>query len=145
MGSRRSQLRLWGRCTLLALLLGAGAVSGAPVLAQQGPLPSFTLQLESPPNSSSRALTLEPQGGADNSSRCLGDERLGEGLRARGFADIDIRGSLGAQRVAVQGRYEGWIYRMSVDRCSGDVSAIERVRRATGGDFGLHFQYDRGR
>lgn len=135
----------------LALAVMAG-LAAAPASAQPDALTSFSLKVGhaeergvsqgtgTPGDQGSAARASE----AGTSGPCLVDSGIRDGLGDYGFGDVEFRRSLGPNRVEVHAVLGSWIYGMQVDRCTGSVDRVERIRRAMGGGFGLHFEYGGG-
>jgi hypothetical protein len=139
-----SALRKSGRAALVALALGAVSIgttsfTAAPAMAQ-----------------SSFSFSFGIQGGGDNFSfgvgkrgeryhrSCLTNKEIYRGLRHEGFSDIHFLSRRG-NRVIVSAEDRRWEYRLSVHRCSGKVSILDRDRKARRdrhhSGFGLHFRF----
>lgn len=132
-------LRRTGRAAAVALALGAATVAAvpAPAMAQAGP--SFSFQI----GGNDGNLTF--RFGDDRRERvrhCLTNTEIRRGLRAHGFRNIDIVRLRSNNRVEVIASYGSRWYLMTVNRCTGRVQIIERLRRGfPGGGFGLHFEF----
>ncbi len=132
-----------GRAAVIALALGSASLTAAPALAQSGPAFNFQLDL----GNGSVEFGTQERGGfyeGDDFRRCLSDRQIRRGLRAHGFDNVDIRRDIGRNRVEARGTYGRWLYSMRVNRCSGRVDRVERLRpafRGNGGGFGLHFDF----
>lgn len=137
MTSLLTSFKTTGRAALVALTLGATALTATPpVQAQSGPSFSFRLELD---GGSFRF-------GIDDHERrrfCLTDRQIRRGLRAHGFTQVRFVAELGRNRVEVRARFGRWVYRMRVNRCTGRVDRVQRIRRINrgGGGFGLHFDF----
>lgn len=138
-----STLRKSGRAALVALALGAVSLGGA----------SFTA---TPAMAQSLSFEFGIRGGGDNFSfgigkrgerfrrDCLTNNEIRRGLRREGFDDIrflDRRGT----RVTLRAEDRRFVYKLSVNRCTGAVRILDRDRkhrrynRSPG--FGLHFRF----
>lgn len=135
-----SRLKKSGRVAVVALALGAASVAAlpAPAMAQSS---SFSLQL----GGGDGSLTF--RFGDDRYDRervriCLTNAQIRRGLRAHGYRNIDIVRELRRNRVEVVASYGRSWYRLQVDRCTGKVRVIERLRRGfPSGGFGLQFNF----
>lgn len=133
-----STLRKSGRAAVVALVLGAAAVTAmpAPAMAQSGPSFSFQLGIGGGGGGS-----LRFDSGDVDLDFCLSNGQIRRGLRDYGFRNIDIVRA-NRNRVVVIARYGRAWYRLQVNRCTGDVRIIERLRRGfPGGGFGLQFNF----
>lgn len=72
---------------------------------------------------------------------CLADRDIRGGLNRHGWSDVRLRRDFGGGRVEVLARNQGWIYSMRLDRCSGEVDGIERLRPVLGEGFGFQFDF----
>jgi hypothetical protein len=125
-----------GRAAMVALTLGATAFTAMPAMAQSGN-PSFNFE-------------FGIQGGGDNFSyglergkkfqrECLSTSEIRRALQRRGWDDVRFVDRRGI-RVKVVAEWGRWTYAMDINRCTGRVSNIERLRRPY---FpGFHFQFN---
>lgn len=136
-----STLRKSSRAAVVALALGAATVTAmpAPALAQAGPSFSFQLGIGGDGGS------FRFRGGDDHDDNrvvCLTNDEIRRGLRRNGFRNIDIVGARSRNRVEVVASYGNRRYLLTVNRCTGQVRIIERLRRSLpGGGFGLQFNF----
>ena len=135
------------RAGVLALALGTASLSAMPVQAQE---PSVNFQLDLGNGAGTQQFGTEARRGGgggrhDNFRGCLNDRQIVRGLSSYGFRNVDIRRNLGRDRVEVRGSYGRWTYSMRVDRCSGRVDRVERLRPSFpgGGGFGLQFNFSK--
>lgn len=132
-----------GRAAVVALVLGATALTAAPAMAQSG-APSFNFQLDL--GNGGGGMTMQaPQGRVAVPERdwdryCLTDRQIRRGLANYGFRDARVTREFGRNRVEVIARYGRDFYSMRVNRCTGEVTRVERMRRP-GGGFGLQFNF----
>ncbi len=126
-----------GRAAIVALTLGAAAVTAMPVqAASSSSNPSFNFQ-------------FGIQGGGDNFSyrfdngrkhkrECLTNSEVRRGLSRLGWDDIRFVQSKGV-RVKVVAEWHNKTYAMNINKCTGRVTDIERIR----GSYrpGFHFQF----
>lgn len=141
-----SNFKSSGRAAVLALALGAMGLASMPAMAQSvPPAPSFSFEFGIHGGGHGHSYGIDRRG--DRFRRdCLTNNEIRRGLRRNGFEDIRFVDRRGV-RVTVVAEYGRWDYRMSVDRCTGKVSDIRRVRshfrdfdRRDSG-FGLHFRF----
>lgn len=155
MSTTVSKLRIAGRAALLTLVLGAStAMATMPAQAQAEPRFNFQLGVgPNGPNGFSFGIgTDNRRPGGPNWERpgrwCMNDRDVRRAVQDYGFRDAEIRRNLGRYRVEVVARWNrggGW-YTMRVDRCTGEVDRVERIRRGPGRGpggpgFGLQFNF----
>ena len=134
--------------SLVALLaIGGGLAGTSPALAQYGePAFDFSLDLgiQGEPRADFRVERDEPSFRRgrhhDFADRCLSDRQLIVGLRHYGFSRVEVLNS-NRRRAEAIGRYDRADYLMSVNKCSGRVEIVERLRRPHRSGFGLHLGY----
>lgn len=140
-----STLKKSGRAAVIALALSAATVSAVPTPAMaQSPSFSFSIELGGRGD-------LRLRGGDRDRRFCLNNSQIRRGLRAEGFYNIEIVGERGRNRVEVIASFGRRTYLLTVNRCSGQVRIIERLRRgfpddgfpghAPRGGFGLQFNF----
>ena len=130
------------RAALIALALGSSAIATIPTQAQQGPAFSFNLNIPGGRGD----LTFGGGNAFGNHSgpggyRCLTNREIRRGIEANGYERVEIKRELQSNRVEVAGQNGNWLYSMRVDKCSGEVDRLERIRRVQGGGFGLQFNF----
>lgn len=122
-----------GRAAIVALTLGATTFTALPVQAQ-----SFNFDFGIQGGGGSFSY------GFDNGRRmkrdCLTNNEIRRGLRRSGFDDIRFVDRRGV-RVKVVADYGRRTYAMTVNRCTGRVSDIERLRRAYRPGFQFQFSF----
>lgn len=135
------------RAAVVALALGATTLSAAPAFAQDAPS-GFSLQLPGGNGETQRSQTFGngPQGNHggwddDYEFRCLTNREVRRGIAAYGFRRVQIVRELRRHRVEVRATYGNWLYSMRVDKCTGEVNRVQRIRRVFGGGFGLQFNF----
>lgn len=129
-----------GRAAIVAVTLGAAAFTAMPVQAQ-----SFNFEFGIQGGGNNFAF------GFDNGRKfrraCLTTNEIRRGLRRAGFSDIRFVDRQGI-RVRVIADYGRRTYSMTINRCTGRVSNIERLRRGggrfDGPGFGLEFNFGNG-
>lgn len=134
MSTTLSTLRKSGRAAIVALALGAVSFTPMPAMAQ-----SFSFEFGIDGGGSSFSFGTNRRG--DRIRRdCLTNNEIRRGLRREGFDDIRFLDRSG-RRVEVIADYGRATYRMTVNRCTGRVSNIERLRRHRRPGFGLQFNF----
>jgi hypothetical protein len=130
-----------GRAAVVALALSATALPATtPAMAQSEPSFSFRLGIGSDGNALSFGLRSGDRDRFVLRDRCLTNRQVVRGLRHHGFRDVDIIRTLSRSRVRVEADWGRRTYRMTVNKCTGEVYNIERVRRFDN-DFGLEFRF----
>lgn len=123
-----------GRAAIVAATLGAAALSAAPVQAQSF---NFEFGIQGGGNSFSYGFDQ----GRKFKRECLTNREIRRGLNRAGFDDIRFVDRQGV-RVKVIADFGRRTYSMTINRCTGRVSNIERLRRGHGGPgFGLQFNF----
>lgn len=133
-----------GRAAVVALTLGAAAFTAMPVQAQQF---NFEFGIQGGGNSFSYGFDK----GRKFKRDCLTTNEIRRGLRRAGFDDIRFVDRQGI-RVSVIADYGRRTFSMDINRCTGRVSNIERLRRGGGGGhgggngpgIGLQFNFNNG-
>ena len=126
-----STIKTTGRAAIIAVALGATALTAAPAYAQRGGGgPSLNFELELGGGGGNFSIQGGPNqrhgGGRDFDLFGLSNSQIREGLRDYGFRNVQIGRSLGNNRVRVSARYDGDWYTMRVNRCTGRVDRVER-------------------
>ena len=142
MNTMLKTLKTGGRAAIVALTLGAATLTAMPA-AQAQPSFSFNFGLGGTGDPSlSFGINSGKKGDRGFRLACLSDRQIIRGLDNAGFTRIRIGDSLGRNRIEVFARYDGSLYSMRVNRCTGVVDRIERIRRSNnGGGFGLQFNF----
>lgn len=142
-----TQFKTLARAAVVALALGATAMSAAPAYAQSGPSSSFSIEI---PGGGGGMTFGEGQGTQrhggwddDYEYRCLTNREVRRGLAAYGFRRVQIVRERGRDRVEVRAIYGNWLYSMRVDKCTGYVDRVQRIRRVFGGG-GFEFEFNFG-
>jgi hypothetical protein len=154
MSPTRSPFQTFARAAAVALALSATTLSAAPAFAQQAPAGSFSLQI---PGGGGGVTTFgegqmgtQRHGGWNDEQeygyRCLTNREVRRGIADYGYRRVEITRDLGRDRVEVRAVYGNWVYSMRVDKCTGWVDRIQRLRRAfgggyNGGGFGFEFNF----
>ena len=136
-----STLKKSGRAAVVALALGAASLTVLPTPAMAQPSSSFSIQLGI--GEGDRGLSLRfGDDDRDLHRICLTNSQVRRGLREYGFRNIDIVRERTRNRVEVIASYGKRWYRLLVNRCTGRVQIIERLRRNfPSGSFGLQFNF----
>lgn len=133
-----SKLKSGGRAAIVAVALGAGSLTFAPAPAMAQSF-SFDFGIKGGGNSFSFGLNDR---GVRFRRDCLTNSEIRRGLRRAGFEDIRFVGQSGRWvRVIAEWDGNGRDYSMRVNRCTGRVIDIKRVRRGVSPGFGLQFQF----
>lgn len=114
-----------GRVALVAMTLGAATVTAMPAQAQSNP--SFNFQLGIGNDGNVLSFGFGNKKGFHPIRNCLTDRQVINGLRHYGFRNIEIVNRLSRTRVQVEASFRGRDYRMTVNRCTGEVTNIRRV------------------
>jgi hypothetical protein len=137
---------------IVALALGGSVIATIPAQAQQGPAFSFNLNIPGGRGDltfgggNAFGNQSGPSGpryhnGDGNGRRCLTNREIRRGIEANGYEQVEVRRELQRNRVEVAGQSGNWLYSMRVDKCSGEVDRLQRIRRVQGGGFGLQFNF----
>lgn len=132
-----TRMKTTGRAAVIALALGASAFTAMPAQAQSGN-PSFNFQ-------------FGIQGGGDNFSYrfdngkrfkrdCLTNNEVRRGLRQMGWNDIRFVDRKGV-RVKVVADWGRRTYAMTINKCTGRVTDIERLRMKYKPGFRFQFNF----
>jgi hypothetical protein len=123
-----------GRAVLVALVMGATAVTAMPVQAAE---PNFNFQLGIGDNGGVMGFELNKKNNNFKKwkpiKKCLSNGQVENGLEWYGFDDADVVKNLGKNRVAVIAEWNNRFYSMTVDKCSGEVYNVKRLKK--GYDF----------
>ncbi|MBK8083898.1 MAG: hypothetical protein IPK28_08700 [Devosia sp.] len=121
-----SRLRLSGRVAVIAIALGAATLGVAPVQAQSAP--SFSFQLGIGKGGDVQAFGGSKSRGFTAIKSCLSNRQVERGLRSFGFRDVNVVRSIGKNRVLVIAEHGRRTYSMKVNKCTGAVYDVERLR-----------------
>jgi len=133
-----SHMKKSGRAMLIAVTLGASALGGAmPAQAQSGS-PSFNFE-------------FGIQGGGDNFAfgmrdgrrfqrECLTNNEVRRGLQRRGWDNVRFVDRRGI-RVKVVADWGRRTYAMDINRCTGRVTNVERLRERWRPGFRFQFNF----
>lgn len=144
-----------GRIAIVALTLGAATITAMPAQAQSQSEPSinFQLGLGNGKSGGSMSFSTESQRGGmqfnqgKNHGRviideCLTNRQVERGLRDYGFRNVDVVRNLGRDRVLAVASWRNRDYSMKVDKCSGQVYDVKRLKKFRGQPgFNLQFNF----
>ncbi len=133
-------LKRAGRALVIAAALGATGLATAPVQAASQPSLSFQFGIGNDGSIITFGNDRAPRGSAPI-KKCLTNRQIERGLERHGFDDADVIRNLSKTRVLVHAEWGRYDYNLKVNRCSGKVFDIERIRRAPRPD---HFWPDHG-
>lgn len=129
---------------VLALTLGATAMSAVPAQAAS---PSFSFQF----GLGNGGVGMYPHPGSgvqlhfgdDNYfDYCMTNRQIARALSQYGFRDARVvREGNQYNKVIAVGRKGGSWYQMRVDRCTGKVDRVTKVRRSDRGDFSITLSF----
>ena len=80
-------------------------------------------------------------GGGNSFNLCLSNRDVIRGLSSYGFRRVEILDS-GRRSAEVVGRWGRTDYLMDVNKCTGEVDIIKRIRRGNNNGFGLQFNFN---
>lgn len=118
------------RAAAIALALGATAFTAMP--AQAAPTSSFSLQLGNGGmqfGNGNGGITLFFGNGNNYINYCLTNGQVKAQLMQKGFKNVQIVKKLNNNRVVAVGRYYGTWYEMRVDRCTGKVDKVKKLKK----------------
>jgi hypothetical protein len=137
-----SSFKSLGRAAVVALSLAGAAILSVPVQASSGNQPQFSFSLQ-----------LGNGGAYDNYRHrsvhpvCLSLGQIVSELQSYGFSNVTIGHALPRYSVLAFGAWHHASYSMTVNRCSGLVSNVQRVRTTHGDRYPRDngYSYDDGR
>jgi hypothetical protein len=135
MTSMLSTVMKSGRAAIVAVTLGAAAITALPVQAQSF---SFEFGIRGGGNTFSFGI----DDGRRFRRACLTNNEIRRGLRRNGFEDIRFLSRRGV-RVQVYAEWGRRAYILTINRCNGRVVDVDRVRRRGGGG-GPSFEFNFG-
>lgn len=135
------------RATLVAVTLGAVALVAVPTAAV-AQAPQFRFDFGIQGGGDGFSFRFGP-GGPRIQRACLNWSEVRYGLSREGWEDIELVGQTSRHFTVEAVWYGDWqLYSMRVNRCTGDVSNIRRVRPvfvrplpSPGPSFGLQFNF----
>lgn len=131
-----STLKSGGRAAIVAVALGAASLTAAPTTAMAQSF-SFDFGI----SGGGSTFSFGVQDGVRIRRECLTNREIRRGLSRAGFDEVRIVSDSGRWvRVIAEWSGNGRDYSMRVNRCTGKVTDIKRLRRTSPG-FGLQFQF----
>jgi hypothetical protein len=131
------------RAAIVALTLGAATLTAMPVQAQSEP--QFSFQLGIGGGSDGQSYSMGKKQGRIIIDDCLTNRQVERGLRNYGFRNVDVIRNLGRDRVLVVASWRNKDYVMKVDKCSGRVYDVKRLKKYRGQPgFSLQFNFGNG-
>ncbi len=128
------------RAAIVALTLGAAAITAMPAQAQSEPQFSFQLGING--GGDAQTFSKGNRHGRPHFDRCLTNRQVERGLRDYGFRNVDVIRNLGRDRVLVVASWRNKDYAMKVDKCSGRVYDVKRLKKFRGQPgFSLQFNF----
>jgi len=127
-----STLKKSGRAAMVALAMGAVSMTAMPAQAAE---PSFNFQLGIGNDGGVMGFELNSKNKKKFSpiKKCLTNRQVERGLEWYGFDDADVVRRLSSSRVLVVAEWNNRYYSMTVNKCTGEVYNVKRLRR--GYDF----------
>jgi len=129
-----STLKKSGRAALVALAMGAVSMTAMPVQAAE---PNFNFQLGIGDNGGVMGFELNKKNNFKKKwkpiRKCLSNRQVENGLEWYGFDDADVVRKLSNSKVLVIAEWNHRFYSMTVNKCSGEVYNVKRLRK--GHDF----------
>lgn len=132
------------RAGVVALALAGTAIGGiAPVqAAPASPQFGFSLNFGNGNFTGPKGGVQLNFGDRDYFKFCLSNTQIRNGLRAKGYRNVDIvRESHRWNQVWVVAQKRGDWYSMRVNRCTGKVDQVREVNRNRNGSFNLSFTF----
>jgi hypothetical protein len=148
-------IKTTGRAALVAVALGATAFTAMPAQAAE-PSGSFSLQFGNGGGgpkffghggpgfgfgfgNGNGSIQLH-FGDRDFFNYCLTNRQIERGLDNRGFNQVRVVKS-GDRKVIAVGKWSGRWYEMRVDRCTGKVDHVKRVKQRNNGAFSITLNF----
>lgn len=126
------------RAGVVALTLAGTAAMAVPAQAAS---PNIGFSLNFGAQSPKGGITLH-FGDRDYWRVCLSDSQIRSALNRNGYRDVRIvREDRRSNKVLVVAQKRGDWYSMRVDRCTGKVDRVEKVKRNRGGSFNLKLTF----
>lgn len=130
------------RIAIVALTLGAATLTAMPVQAQSEPSFNFQLGIGKGGDAGSMSFSQGKKQGRIIIDDCLTNRQVERGLRDYGFRNVDIVRNLGRDRVLAVASWRNKDYSMKVDKCSGEVYDVKRLKKYRGQPgFNLQFNF----
>lgn len=131
-----STLKKSGRAAIVALTLGAASFTAMPAMAQSGPTFQFEFGIQGGGNNFSYGFDR----GRKFKRECLTNREVRRGLERRGWDDIRFVDRRGV-RVKVVADWGRRTYAMTINKCTGRVTDIERLYRPFRPGFNFQFNF----
>ena len=128
-----STLKKSGRAAVVALAMGAVSMTAMPVQAASEPSFNFQLGIGNDGGVMGFELNKKSKKGYYPIKRCLTDRQVERGLEYYGFDDADVVRKLSTSRVLVVAEWNNRFYSLTVNKCTGEVYNVKRLRK--GYDF----------
>lgn len=127
-----STLKKSGRAALVALTMGAVGMTAMPVQAAE---PSFNFQLGIGNNGGVMGFELNKKNfnKYKKIKKCLTNNQVENGLEWYGFDSADVVKKLSSTKVMVIAEWNNRYYSMTVNKCTGEVYNVKRLKK--GYDF----------
>jgi hypothetical protein len=129
-----------GRAAVVALALGATAFAAVP--AQAAPSSSFSLSLNGGNGSGITFGTGNGHGSVqlhfgngNYGYKCYTNNQVEKALGKYGFRQADVVKKLKGDRVLVVAKHQGTWYEMRVDKCSGKVDKVKKLKWKNNNNF----------
>lgn len=135
-----SRLSAVGRAAIVALTLGAATITAMPAQAA----PSFSIEFGVGDRADGPSFRNDRHRNNRHNRSCLTNRQVERGLRHYGYRDAHVVKNLNRSRVLVVAEKGRRDYSMKVNKCTGTVYDVERLRR--GGrnvrpGFGFQFNF----
>ena len=128
-----STLKTSGRAALVALAMGAVSMTAMPVQAASEPSFSFQLGIGNNGGVMGFELNKKAKKGYYPIKKCLTNSQVESGLESYGFDDADVVRRLSSTRVLVVAEWNNRYYSLTVNKCTGEVYNVKRLKK--GFDF----------
>jgi hypothetical protein len=132
-----SRMKTTGRAALIALALGASAFTAMPAQAQSGN-PSFNFQFGIQGGGDSFSYRFD--NGRRHRGECLTNNEVRRGLQRMGWDNVRFVDRRGV-RVKVVADWGRRTYAMTINKCTGRVTDIERLQRGYRPGFRFQFNF----
>ena len=129
------------RAALVALTLGAATMTAMPAQAQSGP--SFSFQFGAGNDHGGMGFSF---GNGHNKKwqkyRCATNWQIERGIERLGYRHADVVRNIGKNRVLVVAQKGHRDYVMKVNKCTGDIYDVKRLKHRRGQPgFSLQFNF----
>lgn len=133
-------LKTTGRAAVVALALGGVALSAMP--AQAAPQVGIQLGLGGFNGGSFGLYFGDGNGPSDNFDYCMTDRQVRRALANQGWNNVKIGDDYDDSRVIVVAQYHGTWYKLRVNRCTGKVDKVQRIKKINNGNFDLYLNFN---